>query len=55
MINGGLIFVIASLTIITGFSVRAAHLEQALWRSCRRSPECLRLQRRITLGKGHCR
>ena len=55
MTNGGPIFVIASLAFIAAFSVRAAREEQSLWRSCRRSPECLRLQRQITLGKAHCR
>jgi hypothetical protein len=50
-----LVLVMAALVAIIVFSIRAAQVEQSLWRRCRRSPDCQRLQQQITLGKAHCR
>jgi hypothetical protein len=50
-----LVCFVAAAIVIAFFSMRAAQVEQSLWRGCRRRANCLRLQRQITLGKSHCR
>jgi hypothetical protein len=50
-----LVCIVAAAIVIALFSMRAAQVEQRLWRNCRRSSDCLRLQRQITLGRSHCR
>jgi len=55
MATGDLVFVVVALVITIIFSALAERAEQALWRRCRRKPDCLQLQRQITLGKAHCR
>ncbi len=49
------ILTVAVLVIIVSFSIWAGQVEQSMWRSCRRRCNCLHMQRKITLGKSHCR